>query len=97
MWQGHDDWRRGIRGKGKRDVSLGAFRRSIIWPRPPGTPAALPPPGSNPVLAWLDAAGLPWRATRAGLAAPVWRPCRQPVQVYPSAGPLNWPQVHNSL
>ncbi len=48
-------------------MSLRAVWQALLRPGP-----AEPPPliaGGNPGLAWLDAAGLPWRATRAELAA----------------------------
>ena len=48
-----------------------AFWRQRRPPAAPGDAAAAPAPrsGGNPVLTWLDAAGLPWRATRGDLAA----------------------------
>ena len=51
-------------------MSLRAIWQVLIRPAPPEPPSAPSPfPGGNPGLAWLDAAGLPWRTTRAELAA----------------------------
>ena len=44
--------------------------QALLGPSSPEPAASLPPfSGHNPGLAWLDAAGLPWRVTRAELAA----------------------------
>lgn len=51
-------------------MSLRAFWQALLRPGPPEPPPALSPVSSgSPALAWLDAAELPWRATRAELAA----------------------------
>ena len=53
-------------------MNLRALWHGLIRPALPTHPAAPKLPhgqGGNPVLAWLDAAGLPWRATRGDLAA----------------------------
>ena len=40
--------------------------RRLFAPRPP---PSRPPASGNPILDWLDGAGLPWRLPRAELAA----------------------------
>ena len=51
-------------------MSLRAVWQSLLRPGPPAPPPAPPPcTAGNPGLAWLDAAGLPWRSSRAELAA----------------------------
>ena len=51
-------------------MSLRALWQALLRPGPVEPPPA-PPPFccANPALAWLDAVGLPWRASRAELAA----------------------------
>lgn len=51
-------------------MSLLSYWQGLLRLHPPQTPAAPPPlSGDNPVLAWMDAAGLPWRVSRGDLAA----------------------------
>lgn len=51
-------------------MSLRAFWQALLGPSPPEPATSLPSfSGHNPGLAWLDAAGLPWRVTRAELTA----------------------------
>ncbi len=50
-------------------MSLRTIWQKLVRPGFPDIVGMTPPAAGNPVLAWLDTAGLPWRATRAELAA----------------------------